>query len=186
MSVVVWSIATANPPKKVTQQRVYQFLRSRFELGGEQERLYEKILLDGPIQTRYFGLDRDEDILLQDQDHLIERFLKYGRLIAARMVKEIVNRLLERHSLRKEQIAFWAVHPGGSLVLEGIQKELDPPAGTLDFSYEVLRGYGNMSSPSVMFVLERILQKAKPKREQKCLLPSFGASFTAFAGLVEF
>jgi alkylresorcinol/alkylpyrone synthase len=105
---------------------------------------------------------------------------------AARGVKEVTNKVLERNGLGPDEIAFWAVHPGGSLVLERIRKELELPVGAFDFSYQILRDYGNMSSPSVMFVLERILQKAKPRRKQKCLLLSFGAGFTAFASLVEF
>ena len=98
----------------------------------------------------------------------------------------MTDRILQRNGLTPEDIAFWAVHPGGSLVLDRIQKELELPAGALDFSYQILREYGNMSSPSVMFVLERILKKVKPKRKQKCLLLSFGAGFTTFAALAEF
>jgi predicted naringenin-chalcone synthase len=107
-------------------------------------------------------------------------------VVAARGVKEVTGTILKRNGLVPDEIAFWAVHPGGSLVLERIHKELKLPAGALDFSYQILRDYGNMSSPSVMFVLERILKKAKPKRNQKCLLLSFGAGFTIFAALMEF
>jgi alkylresorcinol/alkylpyrone synthase len=120
------------------------------------------------------------------QGRLRNTLAKKVPVVAARGVKEVTGTILKRNGLVPDEIAFWAVHPGGSLVLERIQKELKLPAGALDFSYQILRDYGNMSSPSVMFVLERILKKAKPKRNQKCLLLSFGAGFTIFAGLVEF
>jgi len=120
------------------------------------------------------------------QGRLRNTLAKKVPIVAARSVKEVTNIILQRNRLTQNEIAFWAVHPGGSLVLERIQKELKLPAGALDFSYQILRDYGNMSSPSVMFVLERILRKAKPKKNQKCLLLSFGAGFTTFAGLLEF
>jgi len=58
----------------------------------------------------------------------------------------------------------------------------------LDFDWSahnvLIHNYGNMSSPSVRFVLDRILHEARP--HQTGLLLSFGAGFTAFAALVEF
>ncbi len=60
------------------------------------------------------------------------------------------------------------------------------PPERLRFSYEIFRAYGNMSSPSVMFVLDRILREAKPEPGSRGLLLSFGAGFTAFAALIEF
>ncbi|WP_455389407.1 3-oxoacyl-[acyl-carrier-protein] synthase III C-terminal domain-containing protein, partial [Petrachloros mirabilis] len=52
--------------------------------------------------------------------------------------------------------------------------------------YETFRHYGNMSSPTVLFVLDKILREGRPQRGDLGLLLSFGAGFTAFAALVEF
>jgi alkylresorcinol/alkylpyrone synthase len=60
------------------------------------------------------------------------------------------------------------------------------PEKALNFSYEVFENYGNMSSPSVLFVLEKILEKGIPAQGDKALILSFGAGFTAFVALVEF
>jgi len=107
-------------------------------------------------------------------------------VIGAKAVTQVTERLLDRHSLTRDDIRHWVVHPGGTQVLRAVEKHLGLTAETLRFSYEIFREYGNMSSPSVMFVLNRTLQKARPDRGERALLISFGAGFTAFAALVEF
>ncbi|MCL5282879.1 MAG: 3-oxoacyl-ACP synthase [Planctomycetes bacterium] len=107
-------------------------------------------------------------------------------VIGARAVAQVVRRLLDRHGLPQDAIDWWIVHPGGTQVLNAVQREIELAPEKLRFSYEVFRNYGNMSSPSVMFVLDRILHEARPKSGQTGLLLSFGAGFTAFASLVEF
>jgi len=107
-------------------------------------------------------------------------------VIGAKAVAQVVQRLLERHGLTQDAIDWWVVHPGGTQVLNAVQRQIGLAPERLRFSYEVFRNYGNMSSPSVMFVLDRILREAKPKAGDMGLLLSFGAGFTAFASLVEF
>jgi predicted naringenin-chalcone synthase len=62
---------------------------------------------------------------------------------------------------RTEEIDLWAVHPGGRSILDAVQRALTLDAGALGVSREVLRLNGNMSSATVMFVLEEML-KAPP------------------------
>jgi len=107
-------------------------------------------------------------------------------VIGAKAVAQATGRLLERHGLTADDIHWWAVHPGGTQVLMAVQKHLGLTEETLRFSYEIFRDYGNMSSPTVMFVLKKILDEAGPKKNDRALLLSFGAGFTAFAALVEF
>jgi alkylresorcinol/alkylpyrone synthase len=107
-------------------------------------------------------------------------------VIGARAVRQVAERLLARHGLTMSQIDRWIVHPGGTAVLEQVQRELGVSLKSLRISYEVLHEYGNMSSPSVLFVLKRMLDKGRPGRGQKGLMLSFGAGFSAFAVLVEF
>ena len=106
-------------------------------------------------------------------------------VIGARAVAQATGRLLERHGLTADDIQWWAVHPGGTQVLTAVQKHLGLAKERLRFSYETFRDYGNMSSPTVMFVLKKILDEASPQRGDRALLLSFGAGFTAFAALVE-
>ncbi len=74
-------------------------------------------------------------------------------------------------------IALWGVHPGGRTVLDAVERGLALPAGALVSSREVLEQFGNMSSATVMFVLQRLLSRAQPG-ELGCAM-SFGPGLTA-------
>lgn len=107
-------------------------------------------------------------------------------VLGARLTARVVRELLERNRLSIGDIDWWAVHPGGSRVLEKVGEKLGLDDATLRFSYDVFRDYGNMSSPSVLFVLKRILEEGRPQPGDRGLLVSFGAGFSAFAALVAF
>jgi predicted naringenin-chalcone synthase len=79
--------------------------------------------------------------------------------------------------LHKEDIALWAVHPGGKSILDAVERGLALPADALNASRKVLECFGNMSSATVMFVLEKLMQCAKPG-ELGCAM-SFGPGLTA-------
>ena len=59
-------------------------------------------------------------------------------------------------------IAHWAIHPGGRTVLDAVEKALELAPGGLALSREVLRRYGNMSSATIMFVLQAMLRDGAP------------------------
>lgn len=352
MKTIVRSLATANPARYATQEEAYHFLRSHFPLTSEEDHLYRRILLEGPIRGRYVGVDYDEQACEDSPDQLIARFQKQatliavqaarrameqagvgpgdigglvvntctgylcpglssylaeelalpattrtmdlagmgcgaaipnlectagllgrradkamlsvsaeicsatifmgpqpdlvvsnsifgdgaaaavldlaenghphgllrivdfesviiprhrddlrfrteqGRLrntlsirvpiIAGRAVRRVADQLLERNGLTPDQVRWWAIHPGGTAVLERIAATLGLSQEAMRFSNEIFRDYGNMSSPSVMFVLRRILDHGQPSPGDKGMLLSFGAGFTAFGALVEF
>jgi predicted naringenin-chalcone synthase len=62
---------------------------------------------------------------------------------------------------KTSEVDLWAVHPGGRTVLDAVERALDLPQGALASSREVLRRFGNMSSATVMFVLEALLGVAR-------------------------
>jgi predicted naringenin-chalcone synthase len=107
-------------------------------------------------------------------------------VIGANTATEVAYRLLARHGLSRNDIAWWAIHPGGTVVLAQVAKELELADEALRFSYNVFKNYGNMSSPSVLFVLREILDSGRPQPGQKGVLLAFGAGFSVFAALVEF
>ena len=76
-----------------------------------------------------------------------------------------------------EDIDLWAVHPGGRTILDAVEGALDLDAEALGDSREVLRNYGNMSSATVLFVLERLMKRAQPG-ERGCAM-AFGPGLTA-------
>ncbi len=76
-----------------------------------------------------------------------------------------------------QAIDLWAVHPGGRTILDSVEKGLGLQADALKHSRHILAQFGNMSSATVMFVLEQILHHAKPG-QQGCAM-SFGPGVTA-------
>jgi predicted naringenin-chalcone synthase len=107
-------------------------------------------------------------------------------LVGARMVHQVAERLLKRNRLHQDQINHWAVHAGGTAVLDRVAETFGFEGDQLQASYDVFREYGNMSSPTVLFALRRILDLTKPRRGDLGLLMAFGAGFTAFAALGRF
>ena len=74
-------------------------------------------------------------------------------------------------------------HPGGAKVLDAVETALELQKGTLRDEREVLRDHGNMSAPSVLFVLERALQRGlRGQAMLSALGPGFTASFLALEG----
>ncbi len=80
-------------------------------------------------------------------------------------------------SAAKADISLWGVHPGGKSVLDAVERGLGLEPAALNASRDVLREYGNMSSATVMFVLQKLLATAKAG-EQGCAM-SFGPGLTA-------
>jgi predicted naringenin-chalcone synthase len=87
---------------------------------------------------------------------------------------------LARHGLRVEDVATWAVHPGGPRVLTDIEAALGLPEGTTAVSREVLSECGNMSSATVLFVLQRLLRRGAPA---PCVALGFGPGLVAESAL---
>ncbi len=86
------------------------------------------------------------------------------------------DRAMERLGLTTDDIDRVVCHPGGTKVLEAIESSLDLPAGTFDLERTVMRDFGNMSSPTVLFVLERVLASGF---HGPAMLAALGPGFTA-------
>ncbi len=74
-------------------------------------------------------------------------------------------------------VPLWAVHPGGRSVLDAVAESCRPPEGALDHSRRVLERHGNMSSPTVMFVLRDMLAERVPGRQGVAM--AFGPGLSA-------
>lgn len=95
------------------------------------------------------------------------------------LVKEdfniLLNKALSNAAVKKESITHWCIHPGGKKILESIEQSTGLKKDDLQYSYNVLRDYGNMSSPTVFFVLYEILKALQNNQEQQATI--FGAAF---------
>ena len=87
----------------------------------------------------------------------------------------LVLRSLQKTDVSRDTISHWCVHPGGRKILEAIQKSLRLPENSLDQSYQVLRRYGNMSSPTILFVLKEIMDELKHSHKKEAAI--YGAAF---------
>jgi predicted naringenin-chalcone synthase len=88
---------------------------------------------------------------------------------------------LKCQGLRVDEVGSWAVHPGGPRILDAVEDALALENGMLDVSRDVLRGHGNMSSPTVLFVLERL---RKEGAALPCVALAFGPGLVVEAMLV--
>ncbi|ONM47887.1 hypothetical protein B0T44_23335 [Nocardia donostiensis] len=75
-------------------------------------------------------------------------------------VAPVVGDVLRRNGLRQLDIDVWAIHPGGPKILLESARSLGLLQGAASTSWGVLAEYGNMSSVSLIFVLERIADQA--------------------------
>ncbi|MBS1914979.1 MAG: type III polyketide synthase [Bacteroidetes bacterium] len=83
-----------------------------------------------------------------------------------------------KNNISKKEITHWCIHPGGKKIIEAIQKSLRLTNGELDKSYEILKQYGNMSSPTILFVLKKILPGIKYNGSEKIFGTAFGPGLT--------
>lgn len=93
----------------------------------------------------------------------------------------LITRGLQRTNLQTSDITHWCVHPGGTRILDAVQRAMQLPDDALANSYDVLRHYGNMSSPTVLFVLKKWEEqlRAHPTHNPKPLLGlAFGPGLT--------
>ena len=89
---------------------------------------------------------------------------------------------LGQHGLRPEAIGAWAVHPGGPRILQAFAEAMRLDPSHLNLSREVLRQHGNMSSPTLLFILDRLQQS---RAAGPCVAIGFGPGLAAEATLFE-
>lgn len=92
-------------------------------------------------------------------------------------ITTLVDNALQHYQLQKKDITHWCVHPGGRKILEVIEKKLQLEKDDLCRSKKVLAEYGNMSSPTILFVLKDML-KHLPARECNIMGIAFGPGLT--------
>jgi predicted naringenin-chalcone synthase len=90
---------------------------------------------------------------------------------------------LAQFGLRISDVQAWAVHPGGPRILDAVESALSLPKEALSASREILAKHGNMSSPTVLFVLEKL--RAGGKIPAPCVILGFGPGLMVEAVFVE-
>ncbi len=85
-----------------------------------------------------------------------------------------VNKALIKNNVVKNNITHWCIHPGGKRIVDVIQKQLELTDAELKPSRDVLASYGNMSSPTILFILKQMMDDLKDNPEKANI---FGMAF---------
>jgi predicted naringenin-chalcone synthase len=99
-------------------------------------------------------------------------------------ITPLLQNALNAAGYKRSQITHWAFHPGGRKILENIQKELNLSPDDLSISFGILREYGNMSSPTILFVLKKALEQLTAS-SQKIFAAAFGPGLTMETVILE-
>jgi alkylresorcinol/alkylpyrone synthase len=128
-----------------------------------------------PGTQRIMGWDVEDPGLAVVFDRAIPPFIEENLADAA-------DEMLTSMGCSRADIDRFCCHPGGVKVIDAIESALELPQGELNLEREVLHDYGNMSAPTVLFVLERLIERGLPKR---VMMSAFGPGFTCSGLLLE-
>jgi alkylresorcinol/alkylpyrone synthase len=135
-------------------------------ITGSAEQLF-------PDTQRIMGWDVEDPGLSVVFDRAIPPFIEEH-------LAPTIDAMCASLGIRREDIDRLCCHPGGVKVIDAIETALELNQGELNLEREVLHDYGNMSAPTVLFVLDRLLKQGMPDR---VLMTAFGPGFTC-AGLM--
>jgi predicted naringenin-chalcone synthase len=91
----------------------------------------------------------------------------------------VAENALKKAGMKKEDITHWCIHPGGKKILKAVEKSSGLTSEDLKYSYKILKEYGNMSSPTLLFVLKDILGEVKASGKKANILgAAFGPGLT--------
>ena len=135
-------------------------------ITGSAERLW-------PDTLRIMGWDVEDPGLAVVFDRALPPFIE-AELATA------IDGMCKELGTSREEIDRFCCHPGGVKVIDAIESALDLNQGELNIEREVLNDFGNMSAPTVLFVLDRLLKQGLP---EKVMMTAFGPGFTC-AGLM--
>lgn len=132
-----------------------------------------------------FGLDSFRAVMIPETRELITwkiRGLGFDMLLSGQVPPALAKALGSCGAeitgpWRNEEISLWGVHPGGRTILDSVERGMSLSDDALASSRSVLERFGNMSSSTVMFVLEELMRRAQPG-ERGCAM-SFGPGLTA-------
>jgi alkylresorcinol/alkylpyrone synthase len=104
--------------------------------------------------------------------------------VGAVVLEELVGSLLKEHGLQKSDIRFWILHSAGRRVLDRAKERLGLSEQDLCYSRDIFRRYGNMSSATVLFVLDQVMSSGLPRPGDLAVMAAMGAGFAAETALL--
>jgi alkylresorcinol/alkylpyrone synthase len=143
-------------------------VHSLAHIKGSAEKLW-------PDTLRIMGWDVEDPGLSVVFDRAIPPFVETE-------LAEAIGEMTSALGTSTTNIDRFCCHPGGVKVIDAIESALELNQGELNLEREVLRDYGNMSAPTVMFVLDRLLAQGLP---DLVMVTAFGPGFTCAGMLLE-
>ena len=137
-------------------------------ITGSAERLW-------PDTLRIMGWDVEDSGLAVVFDRAIPPFVEAE-------LSQAVDDICEELGAQRSTIGRFCCHPGGVKVIDAIEGALKLNQGELNLEREILRDYGNMSAPTVLFVLEGLLKRGLP---DQVMMTAFGPGFTCAGMMLE-
>ncbi len=135
----------------------------------------------GILATRSVLFPDSPDLMgFDNTDGGLKIFLspRVPRFLRQHLPRELAP-FLEAHGLKRADLAHFLLHPGGRKVLEGLERELALSRADTRFSWQVLGEYGNLSSATVLFILNEFERAATPRAGEHGLLAAVGPGFCA-------
>ena len=90
----------------------------------------------------------------------------------------VLHNIIKRQGIESQSIHHWVLHPGGRAILDALQAGLQLSDDDMLPSQEVLRKYGNMSSPSILFVMKELFTTRKVQKDEYVCAVAFGPGLT--------
>ena len=134
----------------------------------------------GCIDTSY----REDVRYVYKQGRLHNKLAVQLPKVVGMVVPPLIDGLLERNGLTRRDVKHWAIHPGGDRMVATLEETLELTKEQMAPTRQVLQDYGNMSSPTVLFVLKKLMDRGI-KPGEKVLLTAYGAGMSAYACLLE-
>lgn len=94
-------------------------------------------------------------------------------------IKELVHGFLDRQGLKQEDIKGWILHPGGARLLGNVEEALGLKKCETQPSWDILGSVGNLSSATILFILQEWLDKRPLKPGDYAMMAAFGPGFSA-------
>jgi polyketide synthase Type III len=125
--------------------------------------------INGTLGAVRMQLDPDDSFL-----HLIRELPE----VAGAGLRGLVDEFLTAQGLRREAIDHWLVHPGGRRIIESVQEALSLSREDVEVSYEVLAEHGNVGTPSIFYVMKRVIERHRPQVGELGLMVTVGPGVT--------
>ena len=138
---------------------------STFENAIEINAFFSQVLFNGKNDMAWHISDTG---FLMTLSAFIPQLIESG-------IGNLLKGILQEAKLNKTEVQNWAIHPGGRKIIETIQKELKLTSENVATSFNILKNYGNMSSATILFVLQNMQNE---KRKGNVFACGFGPGLT--------